>query len=135
MYVVAEGVLCMYSGMLPQAIELMQKALEMDRRLPLTLGSLGQTLAESGRLDEGIELLRRAAPGLAQGALWARGQLGHYLGRSGDRVGAQKVLDELLVLRQTGYVQITAIAAVHAGMGEHDQAVHLLEEAAAWGEA
>ena len=130
MYVVGEGVLWMYGGMFPQAIELMQKALEMDRRLPVTLGNLGQTLAESGRLDEGIELLRRAAPGLAPGALWARGQLGHYLGRSGDRVGAQKVLDELLVRRQTEYVQITAIAAVHAGMGEHDQAVHLLEEAA-----
>ena len=130
MYVVAEGVLWMYSGMLPQAIELMQKALEMDRRLPVTLANLGQTLAESGRLDEGIELLRRAAPGMAPGALWARGQLGHYLGRSGDRVGAEKVLDELLVLRQTEYVQIAAIAAVHAGMGEHDQAVHLLEEAA-----
>src|SRR5262245_57802152 len=67
---------------------------------------------------------------MAAGALWARGQLGHYLGRSGDRVGAQKVLDDLLAFRQTGYVQIVAIAAVYAGMGEHDQAVHWLEEAA-----
>jgi tetratricopeptide (TPR) repeat protein len=130
MYVVAEGLLWMYSGALSQAIDLIQKGLEMNRELPLTLGSLGQALAESGRLDEGIDLLRRAGPGMAPGALWARGQLGHYLGRNGDRAGAQKVLDELLVLRQTDYVQIVAIAAVYAGLGEHDQAVHWLEEAA-----
>ncbi len=130
MYVVGEGLLWMYDGMLPNAIDFIQKGLEMNRELPLTLCSLGQALAESGRLDEGIELLRRAAPGMAAGALWPRGQLGHYLGRSGDRAGAQKVLDELLVLRRTEYVQIVAIAAVYAGMGEHDLAVHWLEEAA-----
>ena len=130
MYVVAEGLLWMYSGMIPQAIDLLQKAFEMNRELPLTLGSLGQALAESGQLEEGIELLRRAAPGMGAGALWARGQLGHYLGRSGDREGALRVLDDLLLRRQTEYVQIVAIAAVYAGLGEHDQAVQWLEEAA-----
>jgi hypothetical protein len=40
------------------------------------------------------------------------------------------VLDELLELRRTAFVQAVAIAAVHAGMGESDQAVQWLEEAA-----
>jgi tetratricopeptide (TPR) repeat protein len=130
LYLVGEGVLTLYSGLIPQAIDLLQQALEMDRELPLSLCNLGQTLAESGQLKEGLELLRRAAPRLAPGALWARGQLGHYLGRSGDRAGARRVLDELLELRRTAFVQTVAIAAVHAGLGEPDQAVQWLEEAA-----
>ena len=130
MYLVAEGLLTLYSGLIPQAIDLMKQALEMDREMPLTLASLGEATAESGRFEEGIELLRRAVPGMAPGGLWARGQLGHYLGRSGDRVGAQQVLDELLALRQTTFVAPVALAAVHAGLGEHDRAVEWLEQAA-----
>lgn len=66
-------------------------------------------------MDEGIELLRMAAPVMAPGGLWARGQLGHYLGRKGDRSGAEQVLAELVELRKSGYVSPIAIAAVHAG--------------------
>jgi TolB-like protein/predicted Ser/Thr protein kinase len=123
MYSVGEGLLHLYSGLHESAIELIEKGLEMDRELPLGLCSLGETLAESGRLQEGIELLRRALPGLAPGALWARGQLGHYLGRAGDRAGAQKELDALLALREKEVVQSVAIAAVYAGIGELDQAL------------
>src|SRR5262249_31483289 len=64
------------------------------------------------------------------GALWARGYLGSYLGRMGDLAGARKVLEELLALRQNGFVAPTAIAAVYAGLGEDDQAVEWLEKAA-----
>jgi tetratricopeptide (TPR) repeat protein len=129
MYFVAEGLLSMYSGLMPQALDLIRQGLEMDRDLPLGLCSMGETLAELGQMKEGIEFLRRAVPGMAPGALWARGQLGHYLGRAGDRTGAQKELDVLFALRGKEVVQTVAIAAVYAGMGELDQAVHWLEEA------
>jgi hypothetical protein len=48
----------------------------------------------------------------------------------GDNAGARKTLDELLALRQSGFVAATAIAAVHTGLREYDRAVEWLEQAA-----
>jgi len=130
MYRVAESLLMLYDGQLPAAIDNIQIAREMDPSLPLMQASLGEALAESGRMEEGIELLRMAAPVMAPGGLWARGQLGHYLGRKGDRSGAEQVLAELVELRKSGYVSPIAIAAVHAGLGANDVAIEWLELAA-----
>jgi tetratricopeptide (TPR) repeat protein len=107
-----------------------RKVLEMDPSFPLGQLKLGQSLAESGRCEEAIELLRAATPTMAPGGLWARGYLGSYLGRNGDVVGARQILDELLALRQDAYAQPTAIAAVYTGLGELDRAVEWLEQGA-----
>jgi serine/threonine-protein kinase len=131
MYRAAESLLLMYDGQRSAAVENLQIAYEMDPGLPLTQASLGQALAESGRMEQGIELLQRAVPVMAPGGLWARGQLGHYLGRKGDGSAAGRVLSELLTLRESRYVSPVAIAAVHAGLGAHDIAVEWLERAAA----
>jgi serine/threonine protein kinase/tetratricopeptide (TPR) repeat protein len=129
MYRVAEGLLKLYDGQVAAAIDELQEAREMDPGLPLMQASLGEALAESGNFEEGIALLRMAAPVMAPGGLWARGQLGHYLGRSGDRAGAERVLDELIALRASKYVNPVAIAAIHLGLGQHDAAVEWLEQA------
>jgi tetratricopeptide (TPR) repeat protein len=129
-YTVSEGLIELYAGRADAAIAKIRGALEMDPALPLGQAVLGQALAEAGRWEEAIPLLRSAAPALAPGGLWARGYLGSYLGRMGDDAGARLVLDELLALRQNGVVQATAIAAVYTGLGEADQAVEWLEQAA-----
>jgi len=130
MYLVAQGILLMHSGRTAVAIETIRNGLEMDAGYPLGQAMLGQALAESGSLDEGIALLRLAAPTMAPGGLWARGLLGHYLGRNGDVNGARQVLDELLTLRRTAYAAAVAIAAVHVGLGEDDHAIKWLDTAA-----
>ena len=84
MYFVAEGLLTMYRGQLPLAIETMRKGLEMDPSYPLGLALLGQALAESGQFDEGVAAMRGAAPQMAPGGYWAKGLLGYYLARQGD---------------------------------------------------
>jgi hypothetical protein len=91
---------------------------------------LGQTLAESGQLDEGLALLRSSAVQMAPGGYWSKGLLGHYLARHGDTTGARQVLDELLTRRETAFTQTVAIAAIHAGLGENDRAIECLENAA-----
>jgi serine/threonine protein kinase/tetratricopeptide (TPR) repeat protein len=129
MYRIAEALLKLYDGQLSAAIEDLQQARELDPGLPLMQASLGEALAESGNFDEGIALLRMAAPIMAPGGLWARGQLGHYLGRRGDRAGAEQVLGELHALSSSRYVSPVAIAAVQLGLGRTDAAVQSLEEA------
>jgi serine/threonine protein kinase/tetratricopeptide (TPR) repeat protein len=130
MYLVAHGILLLHDGQTALAIETIRKGLEMDAGYPLGQAMLGQALAESGSPDEGIALLRLAAPVMAPGGLWARGLLGHYLARKGDATGARQVLDELLTLRETAYVSGAAIAAVYVGLGEDDTAIEWLDKAA-----
>ena len=130
MYLVAEGLLMMYNGQLPRAIETIRKGLEMDGHYPLGLAMLGQALAESGLHDEGIPLLRSAAAQMAPGGYWSKGLLGHYLARHGDVIGARQILDELFAQHQTGYVQIVAMAAIFAGLDDDDHALEWLEKAA-----
>ena len=130
MYFVAEGLLLVYKGQLPLAIETIHRGLEMDGNYPLGLMVLGQVLVESGEFDEGIAAMRRAAPQLAPGGYWAKGLLGHYLARQGDVGGARQLLDELLTLQRTAHVQRVAIAAIYAGLSDHDRALEWLEEAA-----
>ena len=130
LYVLGENTQRLYNGETEIAIAGMRKGLEMEPGFPLAQTFLGQSLAESGRWEEAIELLRAATPVMVPGGLWARGYLGSYLGRKGDMAGAREVLGELLALRQHGFVQPAAIAAVHVGLGESDRAVEWLEQAA-----
>jgi tetratricopeptide (TPR) repeat protein len=120
----------LYGGQTEAAIAGARRVLEMDPNFPLGQLMLGQSLAESGRWEEAIELLRAATPAMAAGGLWARGYLGSYLGRKGDLAGARQSLDELIAMRQDAYTQPTAIAAVYTGLGEYDRAVEWLEQAA-----
>jgi TolB-like protein/tRNA A-37 threonylcarbamoyl transferase component Bud32/Flp pilus assembly protein TadD len=129
-YGAAESVLRLYNRETEVAIAGARKVLEMEPGFPLAQMILGQALGESGRWEEAIQQLSAVTPLMAPGGLWTRGYLGSYLGRKGDIAGARQVLTELLALRQNGFVQATAIAAVHLGLGEHDRAVEWLEQAA-----
>ena len=57
------------------------------------------------------------------------GGLGYVLGLSGNLNEARKTLAELKTLRQEHYVQPVAIALVHAGLGEKDEAFAWLDKA------
>jgi tetratricopeptide (TPR) repeat protein len=129
-YPAAESLLRVFNGEIEPAILCLRKVLEIEPGFPLAQTILGQALAESGRWEEAIALLRAATTVMAPGGLWARGYLGSYLGRMGDVAGARKVLEELLALRQNGFVAPSAMAAVYMGLGEHDQAVEWLEKGA-----
>ena len=92
MYSIAEGLLLVYRGQLPLAIETIRKGLEMDPSYPLGLALLGQALAESGQFDEGVAAMRGAAPQMAPGGYWAKGLLwditSHGRGTSAPRTSS-----------------------------------------------
>ena len=71
-YPVGEGLLIVYSGRLPLARRRSARDSRWTRSYPLGLAMLGQTLAESGHYDEGIELLRTAEASSRLAALGAR---------------------------------------------------------------
>jgi len=54
---------------------------------------------------------------------------GHTLALSGDRVGAQNVLNELLSQSQSRYVPALYIAGMYTGLGDLDQAFRWLDKA------
>ena len=63
------GCLCEYTGRLPEALEYRRKALEVEPDRPELLANYARALMETGRMEEGIELLKRAVremPGSAQ---------------------------------------------------------------------
>ncbi|GEM_PF-2982229 len=55
--------------------------------------------------------------------------LGYAFGVSGQRDKARKIIDELRVLSKRRYVSSFAVAIVHAGLGEENEALALLERA------
>jgi serine/threonine-protein kinase len=63
------------------------------------------------------------------GSMQATSMLSYALARSGDRAGAQELLDQLL--RQVGqrYVPATSVATIYAGLGDTDQSITWLNRA------
>jgi len=59
----------------------------------------------------------------------SRAALGMALGRSGDRVGAMKVLQELKQRQQIGKAGAFEVATVYLGLGDNDQALVWLDMA------
>ncbi len=57
------------------------------------------------------------------------GGLGNALALTGDRAGAEKVLDELLGMSKDRYVRALHPAIVYIGLGQKDQALDCLERA------
>ena len=53
--------------------------------------------------------------------------LGYARARSGDRAGAQDLLDELLATSQSRYVAPYGVALIYNALGDKDQALAWLE--------
>ena len=59
----------------------------------------------------------------------ARGLLAHAFAVSGNRDEARRLLRELTDQQSQRFVSSYSLAAVHVGLGEHDQAFERLEQA------
>ncbi len=112
---------------LAQAV--VRKQLELEPDFGLGLCFLAEVLCEEGAYEEAVATMLRAARIQAPGAFWGPGLLGYCYARWGRLEEARRVLVDLGKLRQEVYVQATAVAAVHAGLGENDRALEWLERA------
>lgn len=112
-----------------QAIEQLQKTLELDPDLPLAHVFLALAWNKKGLHEQAIAELERIAKAPGSRAIF-KAALGFVYGQSAREAQARSVLDELIGSRSTTvYVSPFHIALVYVGLGEKDKAMDWLEKA------
>ena len=111
-----------------EAAGYLDRALELDPDYWLALLMRGAMRAASGDTDRGFADLERARRlcGDCGHALVSRGLVE---ARLGNREAARRLLHELEARDREGYVQASALAALHNALGDTDAALDLLERA------
>jgi Tfp pilus assembly protein PilF len=110
------------------ALDYVQRGIELDPNFYGGPYVSGWIEMERGRYPEAIEKLRRARQ--LEEASWVVASLGCAYAASGNRVEAQKILDELTERSKHGYVSPYYFAQIYAGLGDKEKAIAFLEQAA-----
>ncbi len=118
-----------YSRNYDQAIEQFHRTLELDPNFTPAQQFLAASFEQKGMYDEAISEFKKAIP-LLGGNEWSltRGGLGHFYAVTGKKSEALAMVDELKQRSAQGYVPLTSIALIYAGLGEKDQAFAWLEK-------
>jgi len=104
-----------------------QRALGLFPNFFLAHMALGSTLVMKGETAAGVAELEKARALEANPLVL--GNLGYAYARDGRVDAARKVLEELNAASRARYVQAFAVAAIHAGLNEKDEAFEWLEKA------
>jgi eukaryotic-like serine/threonine-protein kinase len=105
-----------------------QKAVELDPRFDGAHTDLARSLEALGRFDESrqqYEEGRRMSGGIAGPSFG----LGHLEASSGNQAAARRILQELIEARSRRVVSAWGIAALHASLGDVDEAFRWLDVA------
>src|SRR5262245_40741205 len=114
------------AGRYDEALVRMEPLVELDPEYERARATLGWTYFLSGRTDDGIAEIERAARSGNQAWL---GQLGETYGLAGRTEQARAVLAQLTAQARTRFVSPYHFAYVHTGLGEADRALDYLERA------
>jgi serine/threonine-protein kinase len=118
------------AGRYEEALQGAGAAVELDPSHERARATLGWALFLSGRREEGIAELERAAASSPNSTLWL-GQLGQAYGRAGREEKAREILRTLEGRAADGFVSPYHFAYVYTGLGETDRAIDCLERAVA----
>ncbi len=116
-------------GRRAEADQRIARALELDPEFwvgHLTMASFHMADKQPAQAIESLRTAERFSEGQST---QATALLGFLLARTGQRDGAQAVLDRLLQLSKQRYVPPTSIAVVYAGLGDKGKALDYLERA------
>jgi TolB-like protein/DNA-binding winged helix-turn-helix (wHTH) protein/Tfp pilus assembly protein PilF len=113
-----------------QAIEQLQKTLELDPNFPAVHHFLPAAYEQKGMYVEAIAGFKKAIP-LTAGSesTLSKAGLGYVYAVTGKKSEARTLLDELKQHSAQEYVSATSVALIYAGLGEKDQAFAWLEKA------
>lgn len=117
-----------FEGRDEDAIEQGRKAVDLDEGFFPTRFFLGLAYQQRGLFDEAIAELEQARV-LSQGSTFMTAALGGALAAAGRREEARAILRGLEEIASRKYVPQTAVAAIHAGLDDTDQALSRLERA------
>ncbi len=122
------GSVLVFTRQWDSAIEQLRSAKELDATFWFDPCFLGRAYEQKERLPEAIAEFQRAVElEKDNGETWSG--LGHAYALSGNRIEAQKVLDQLKELSAHSYVAPYNFAVIYAGLGEKDRAFALLDRA------
>ncbi len=122
------GWLYYYARRYDQAIYHLERALALNPTAEETYRVLGLSLAQQGDLAEAERVLREGLE-LPGGGTYSVATLGYVIARAGKRAEAEALLATLDDTRQKSYVSPAALASLHLGLGEWDQALDWAERA------
>jgi DNA-binding winged helix-turn-helix (wHTH) protein/Tfp pilus assembly protein PilF len=122
------GFHCYYTGQYEEAVKQLKFVLELNYEFAPAHLWLGRTYQEQGRFDDAIAEFRRVEERLQEWpvAVAARAFVAAIAGRLGE---ARRILAELKSLANRKFVTSYALALVHAGLGENDEAFDWLNRA------
>jgi serine/threonine-protein kinase len=118
-----------YARQYDQALDQIGKTIEMDYRAGTVW--LGRILEQQGKYAEAIAEFQKHLESSSGRSALAKARLAHACAVSGNREAAQKIIAELEQLAKSEYVSSFEIAAIHAGLGEKEQAFGRLEKGCA----
>ncbi|MCH9033104.1 MAG: protein kinase, partial [Planctomycetes bacterium] len=112
----------------PEAERLFRQVLELDPLFARAHQELGVLLLEVGQSKEGLAELETANQ-LASSSSFYAGILGAAYAQVGRTSDARKLLSDLQERSRTEYMSPVALAAIHAGLGETNEALVRMEQA------
>src|SRR5437667_8778693 len=115
-----------YARRYDEAIAQLRKTLEMDSGFYIAHVVLGQALDAKGARDAAIVECQKARALNDDPAVL--GLLGRAYGLSGNKMEAEKILDQLKELSKQRYVAAYSFALVYLGLGDKEQALRWLEQ-------
>jgi tetratricopeptide (TPR) repeat protein len=122
------GVIALYSAEYESAVQGLSEVLDVHERFGLAAFFRGQAEMELGRLDAAVDSLRLASQ-LTNSSSEALAMLAYAIAVRGQTAEARDILASLETRFADGYGSPVLKAQIHLGLGEHDRALDLLEEA------
>ncbi len=110
-----------------KSLEFCDRMLEMDENYFPAYHKIAEVYIQKLMFDEAIEALQKSIA-ISNGAATVKGKLGFAYACAGRDDEARKILRELEEDSKKRYVSPIAIAIVHCGLGEKDQAIKWLEK-------
>jgi tetratricopeptide (TPR) repeat protein len=109
-----------------EAIEQLEKTVELDPNYPVTYWILCLLHRKMGRYDLAIAEGKKGVT-LSGGSILMRAALAQTLATAGRKKEAIQILDELTTLSKQKYVAPYFLAGIHIGLDETDRAMECLE--------
>jgi TolB-like protein/tetratricopeptide (TPR) repeat protein len=120
------GVDYYYARRYDEAIAQLRKLLEMDPGYYFAYVTLGQALEMKGARDAAIAEYQKARALNDDPSVLAL--LAHAYGLSGNKMEAEKILDQLKALSKARYVSAYSFALAYLGLGNKEEALRWLEQ-------
>jgi len=118
-----------YAKRYEEAVALHRRILDIDPEFMPARGDLARALEYSGRTTEAMEQYERAIQLAGASMQGVSAGLANALVVAGRTDEARAMLAELSRRRTERYVSAWALASIHAGLGEKEEALHWLDRA------